>query len=127
MLYDGAIKNVNEAGRRINDKDPYEFTQNITKTEAILAELAGAIKPDINHEVSVNLLKLYDFCYQELISALKEKQQQHLDNVLNILRDLRETWAQAFEKVAADPNFSLPQERVSVAAPQKRPSLSFEA
>ena len=127
MLYDGAIKNVNEATRRMGDKDPYEFTQNITKTEAIIAELAGAIKQDKNPEVGMNLLNLYDFCYQELISALKNKDRQHLDNVLKLLKDLRDTWAEAIEKVADDPQFQQTEERAAAPAPAKRPSLSFEA
>jgi flagellar secretion chaperone FliS len=125
MLYDGAIKRLQEALRRIEEKDPFEFTQNITKAEAILAELTGAIKQDHNPEVSINLLRLYDFCYQELIDSLRTKKAANIENVIKILKDLRETWIQAIPKAAEEAPF-IPKTETK-PLPTKRPSLSFEA
>lgn len=128
LLYDGAIRNLEEAKRHSADDDPYLYTQHYTKAEAIIAELTGAVKPQMNPEVGVNLLRLYDYMYQSLLESHAKRNVEKLEQVITMLRDLRSTWVDAIEKAKDEPELVLATgETESAPQPPRRPSLSFEA
>jgi flagellar protein FliS len=133
LLYGGAIKNLEEAKKHIHDEDPYHYTKHYTKAEAIIAELTGAVKTESNPEVGINLLRLYDYMYQALLDSHAKRDEEKLSSVIEMLRDMRNTWVQAIEKAEDEPvvSDSTPTATASaatnIAPPPKRPSLSFEA
>ena len=51
MLYDKAIKCLEEAKRHTEKQDQFQFSSNIAKAEQIIAELMGALKSDIAPEL----------------------------------------------------------------------------
>lgn len=65
--------------------------QNIEKTNKALQELINALRFDTDDvkEISLGLLKLYQFCQEEM-------RNRNFDIVLKILMDLRESWRNAF-------------------------------
>jgi flagellar protein FliS len=128
LLYDGAIKNLEEAKRHISDEDPYSYTLHYTKAEAIIAELTGAVKPKMNPEVGINLLRLYDYMYQALLESHSKRDGEQLSQVISMLREMRATWASAIEKAQDEPELALTTGETETAPqPPRRPSLSFEA
>ena len=128
LLYDGAIKNLEEAKRHISDEDPYQYTQHFTKAEAIIAELTGAVKPNVSPEIGINLLRLYDFMYQSLLQSHAKRNEVQLEQVITMLRELRTTWVEAIEKAKEEPELTLASGEVEAPPqPPRRPSLSFEA
>jgi flagellar protein FliS len=122
LLYDGLIRFLGEAIKNV--EDPFLFVQSITKAEAIIAELMGGIKAERNPEVSHNLLKLYEFSYQQLVEAHTQKDTKTIEMVIDRFKDLKETWEEAIENVS-DEDLSVAM--APTADVPKRPSLSFEA
>ena len=122
MLYDGVIRFLGEAVKHV--EDPHVFVDNITRAEAIIAELTGAVKADKNPQVGLNLLRLYDFSYQALIKAHAEKDLKAIEEVIELFKGLRESWAQAMENLSEAEESDLAQPAPKF---EKRPSLSFEA
>lgn len=124
LLYDGAIRNVEEAKRRIEDENPYDFTVAVTKAEAIVAELMGALKKEKNAQITINMVRLYEYLYKRLVEAHQSKDPAIFQEVSEHLSGLRETWSEAIEKAEEAP---APQDAPPVAISNERPSLSFEA
>lgn len=64
---------------------------NIEKTNKALQELINALRFDGDEvkEISTGLLKLYQYCQEEM-------RNRNFDIVLKILTDLRESWRSAF-------------------------------
>lgn len=94
MLYDGAIKNI-EAGKNAMQKDDY-FNQNkhLLKAQDIVNELTSAIDIEKGGEISTNLLSLYDFIFNSLVQSNIQDDPRPLDDCINILSQLRESWSE---------------------------------
>lgn len=99
MLYDGAIRFLNQAAVAMEAGDRALKVKNIDKTLAIIAELNATLDHDIGGEIAANLAALYDFMMREIPRANARNDVKILAPVLNILNDLRETWVQAAEIV----------------------------
>ncbi len=101
MLYDGAIKNINNAKKAINEKDINLAHQNIIKTEDIIIELMSTLNMD--YEISLNLFALYEYLLHQLTQANIKKDISLLDEVAGFLMDLRKTWAEAIKSLKSTP------------------------
>jgi len=121
MMYDGAVKNLEDSKSLIEEKDPYEYNQKILNAQNIIAELTGSLKRDQSPELVDNLARLYDYMYRCLVDANLKKEKDKIDIVLKLLRDMRTTWSDAIDK--------LKEEGVQAVSEQERekPSLSFQA
>lgn len=95
MLYDGAIKFCNIAIMAIENKDISKANQNIIKAENIIQELRSTL--DKKYEISKNLDTMYDYIYTRLVQANIRKDTEILEEVLEYLRDLRDTWKEAMK------------------------------
>lgn len=95
MLYDGVIRFIKKARTGIEQKNVQDVHNNIVKAEAIISELMSNL--DMNVEVSNNLYSLYDYIYHRLTDANLEKSPAILDEVLELIQDLRNTWEQAIK------------------------------
>jgi len=124
MLYDRSIKSLEDAKKTTQSQDPFEFTANITKVEQILAELMGALKPDIAPELVLNLTRLYEFMYSHLVKAHDEKSEEKIEQVLTLLRDLRQTWVDAIEKAKDEEPY---QQDAQTTETKPRPSFTLQA
>ncbi|MBF0198605.1 MAG: flagellar protein FliS, partial [Planctomycetes bacterium] len=90
------------------------------------AELLSGLKSSVAPELVANMSRLYEYMYHTLVQAHLEKDENKINQVIELLRPLRETWVQAMEKVEEDPeNHGMPvpeEEKV-----KERPSFSLEA
>ena len=90
MLYDGAIKFCNMAKLCIEKKDIPGANTNIKKAEAIIEEFLATL--DHKYPVAEDFEKVYNYLHERLVQANLKKDPEILDEVLEHLRTMRDTW-----------------------------------
>ena len=90
MLYDGAIKFCNMAKLCIEKKDIPGANTNIKKAEAIIEEFLATL--DHKYPVAEDFERVYCYLHERLVQANLKKDPEILDEVLEHLRTLRDTW-----------------------------------
>jgi flagellar protein FliS len=96
MLYDGAIKFIKQAKVYIDEKDMQKANNAILKAEDIVAELMADLDPD--YDISHDLYSLYEFINDCLVRANIKKDKELLDQSLDLINDMRQTWAQVVKQ-----------------------------
>jgi len=97
MLYNGAIKFVNQAIKAIEENNSELANNLIIKTEDIILELKLSLNKD--YEISKEFETMYNYIYQRLIDANISKDIQILEEVNRFLREFRDTWKQVMKRV----------------------------
>ena len=97
MLYDGAIKFMNIAKYHIENNNVVKSHETLIRAQDIIIELNSSL--DMKYEVSENLRGLYDFVLERLIDANIGKKVEPIDEALEIVTDMRDTWKEAMLKV----------------------------
>ncbi len=98
MLYDGVIKFCNMAVMAIEKNDVSKAHLNIIKAENIILELKATL--NFNYPISNELDVLYEYIYKRLTDANLIKDTEILEEVLNLVRELRDTWKEAMKLVS---------------------------
>ncbi len=90
MLYEGAIKFCNIAILGIEQNDVMKSHTNIVKAERIIEELLITL----NHKypVAKDFENVYNYIYDRLVEANVKKDKEILEEVLEHLRGMRDTW-----------------------------------
>ena len=99
MLYDGAIKFCNMAKLSIEKKDIPGANTNIKKAEAIIEEFLATL--DHKYEVAKDFENVYNYIYDRLVEANLKKDPEILDEVLEHLRTMRDTWIEVMRTANA--------------------------
>ena len=92
MLYDGAIRFLSNAITRMEEKNTYEAHRNMVKAKSIIAELMGSLNLERGGDIASNLQRLYIFMFNELIEANLKRDTQRINQVIELLKQLREGW-----------------------------------
>ena len=92
MLYDGAIKFLNQAIEKMESGENYEAHTNLVRAKTIIAELLASLNMEKGGEIASNLQRLYTFMFNQLIDANLEKDATRVDHVVRLLKELRESW-----------------------------------
>jgi flagellar secretion chaperone FliS len=95
MLYNGGIKFIQQAKLAIEVKDFPEAHTFILKTQDIITELLVTL--NMEYKISQSLQSLYEFMKRKLIEANLSKDTTILDEVQNILIELKNTWSEAMK------------------------------
>lgn len=90
MLYDGAIKFCNMAIMCIEKKDIPGANTNIKKTEAIIEEFMATL--NYKYPVANDFKNVYEYIHERLVQANLKKDIDILNEVLEHLREMRDTW-----------------------------------
>ncbi|HWI65647.1 MAG TPA: flagellar export chaperone FliS [Symbiobacteriaceae bacterium] len=90
MLYDGAIRFLEQAKVGLNEGK--DVSEPLAKAQDIIVELASSLNRAAG-EVAENLARLYDFWLQWLLQAQIHRSPAKVDEVLGMVRELREAWA----------------------------------
>lgn len=90
MLYEGAIKFCNIAITAIEQKDIPKAHNNIVKTQRIVEHFRLTL--DMKYPVAQDFERVYLYLEQRLIMANVKKDTEILDEVLEHLRSMRDTW-----------------------------------
>lgn len=100
MLYDGAIRFLNQAKVHIQNKDIEQSHINIIKAQRIITEFMSSLDMELGGEMAQNLFNLYEYLHYRLVQANIKKDLDALEEVLGHLRSLKATWEEAI-KIAA--------------------------
>lgn len=97
MLYDGAIRFLNQSLEGLKEKKYDVVNNNIIKGQNILTELMLSLNMNVG-EIAENLYSLYDYMNRRLIEANIKKDDKVIKEVLGMLTDLRATWEEAIKR-----------------------------
>ncbi|MBC5712616.1 flagellar export chaperone FliS [Roseburia sp. BX1005] len=95
MLYDGAIKFCNIAIMALEEKDLEKAHNNIIKVENIISEF----QITLNHKypVAKDFDAVYKYLKERLVEANVKKDKEVLEEVLEYLRTMRDTWKEVMK------------------------------
>lgn len=96
LLYEGAIKFCNIAIIGLEQNDMEKVHNNIIKVENIIEEFQATL----NHKypVAEDFDKIYNYIYNLLVEANIKKDKELLEQALNELRGMRDTWKEVMAK-----------------------------
>ncbi len=98
MVYDLAISSLQDARRAMTEQDFDLRGQRLDKGLRAIGELRKSLDMERGREISQSLDQLYDFMMRRITEANMNNDPEHLDVVIRILEDLRETWAQVIAR-----------------------------
>lgn len=98
MLYDGAIKFCNIAIMGLEESDLEKAHNNIVKVENILTEFQ--ITLNRKYPVAEDFDAIYKYLKERLVEANVKKDKEILQEVLEHLRSLRDTWKEVMKRAA---------------------------
>ena len=97
MLYNGAIKFINESIEETKKKEYEKANTSCIKAQNIISEFRLTLK--MEYEISKNLLALYNYAYDRLVEGNMNEDITKLEEAKDILSELRDAWAQAMKAV----------------------------
>ncbi len=100
MLYNGLVKFIMRAIDAVDKHKVEEAHNNIIRAQDIVREFMATL--DKKYEIAVSLELLYDYMLRRLIEANTHKDAAILGEVLDMAKQLRDTWEQAM-KLARQP------------------------
>jgi flagellar protein FliS len=98
MLYDGAIRFLEQARLGFEEEDPLEFNRtinnNVIRAQTIINELNYSLNMDAGQDCAGNLRRLYDYLDRKLQESNQHKSVDGIQEVLQRLATLRDAWQQ---------------------------------
>ena len=95
MLYDGAIRFLRASITAIDAKDIEKAHDMNMRTQDIVREFRNTLNMDI--ELSANWDQLYEFMEYRLVEGNMKQDKAMLQEVLDLLKEMRDTWAEAMK------------------------------
>jgi len=99
MLIEGAIRHLYNAKKHWNEPDFVTAWEFVVKARTIVAEILGAIKPDIIPEITDKVTAVYAFLFQTLCEAVNERDITKIDGAVKVLKAEQDTWKALCEKM----------------------------
>lgn len=99
MLYEGAIKFVNKAIMSIEKDDVMGAHNNLMKTQRIIEELRASL--DHKYPVAKEFDTVHEYILRRLVEANIKKDKDILEEVLEHLRTMRDTWKEVMKNANA--------------------------
>jgi len=97
LLFDKAVQRMVAANVLLDENKINEAEILINKTVDIFNYLMVCL--DRDYDISSDLMTMYSFINGELLKGKIKKDKSYIDGVLPIVKELRDTWAEA-EKIA---------------------------
>lgn len=95
MLYNGAIKYCNLAMDALKKRDYAQCNDNIRKTKNIIVHFREQLNR--KYEVAKDFDMIYDYIYWVLTQANLKKDMKLLEEALERLREIRDTWSEVMK------------------------------
>ena len=103
MLYDGASRFALIAKKKIEEKDYAAKGTYLGKVQAILSELMSSLDFSVAPELCERLEQLYLYMMERLTKANLELDPVPVDEVVGLLKTLRDGWEEALTSLPSDP------------------------
>jgi len=97
LLLEGALNFTRIARELLLQGDLAGKGMNIGRAHAIVAELMNTLNHEIAPVMARDLERLYTYVIDEYIAANISNDPKHLDNAIQIIATMRDTWAEAIE------------------------------
>lgn len=123
LLYDAAIKFLNQAKTKIDEKDYAQKGILIAKALDILSELGSSLNKDKGGELADSLNQLYFYCNTRLLMANLKMDKAIIDEVVKIISGVRDAYSQIIKEGAVAPE--TPMDKAGTRAVSR--SASFGA
>ena len=102
MLYDGAIRFLNQALAAFESEDPLEFNQNISnniiRAQDIINELNLSLNMTVGGDFASTMRGLYTYFDRRLQDSNMQKEETGLREVVQRLTVVRDAWAEMLSK-----------------------------
>lgn len=98
MLYEKALSRLQEAQRAIERNDIQSRCNANCSAQEILSHLSSTLDMDQGGEIAGNLERLYTHCMLRLMDVDRHNDAQAAEEVISLLRPLRDAWAELAEK-----------------------------
>lgn len=92
LLYNGAIERINMAKAKMQARDYGGKAQLLNKAIEIIGGLRSFLDFEQGGDLAARLEALYDYMERTLLEASAKNDVQKLDEVLNLLRSVKEGW-----------------------------------
>jgi flagellar protein FliS len=93
MLYDGARRFLRQAAAAMAEGDIERTHHTLRRAELIVAHLDGTLDHD-QGELAERLHAIYTYCLRRALAARLDQDPAKLDEIGELLGELREAWAQ---------------------------------
>lgn len=93
LLYNGCVKFLKASAKCMELNDIEGKHQNLVKAQNIIEELQSTL--NMSYDISKNLYSLYEYIQFKLNEANTKQSKEALNESINLVSELRETWAQA--------------------------------
>lgn len=98
MLYDGALRFLNQAKVAIREDKLEETHKMITRSQNILNELLSSLNYEKGGDIARNLGSLYTYMHSRLIDANLRKDAALVQEVQDLLTPIRDAWVVTMKK-----------------------------
>lgn len=98
-LYDGFLRFCYTAKRGIEEGSPAESGMALSKAMDIVSELRISLDPNQDAEFTDRLANIYAYVNQQLLQANLHRDTARIDEVVRLMTELREAWAEAAIKL----------------------------
>lgn len=95
LLYNGAIKFVAESIQALETRDLEKANNSNLRAQDIVREFMATL--DMQYEISQSLFALYEYMEYRLIQGNLKKDKVQLEEVREMLTELRDTWNEAMK------------------------------
>jgi flagellar protein FliS len=95
MAFDGAIRFARIAAEKMKERQLDEQSANIIKVQNIILELMSSLNMDADRQLAGNLYSIYSHIFDRLTQANVHDDMSALEEAVQILGEMRQTWAEA--------------------------------
>ena len=96
MLYNGCLKFMNEGKDAIEAKQYEQANTSLQKAQNIISEFRLTL--NMEYDIAKQLMPLYNYTYDRLIEGNLKSDTAMIQEGIDIIKELRDAWAQAMKK-----------------------------
>ena len=104
MLYDGCVRFLKTSLVKMEANDIEGTHANLVRAKNIISELISSLDQDTSGELGQSLVQLYTYMYNKLIDANINKNAAHIEEVINLMAELRDGWQAVIKPPKANPH-----------------------
>ncbi len=94
MLMDGALERIGTARGAMEHGDRNASNHVIHRAVEIVQELRASLNLEAGGQIAANMADLYDYASNQLVRANMNNRPELLEEVANLLRQIRSAWIQ---------------------------------
>lgn len=114
MLYDGAVKFTSNAIYALDEENLETGNKCFLRAQDILLELMSGVNWETG-QVAESFYSLYEYMHHCLMQANIKKDKGMAENVLNMLKELRDAWAQMLSQGSGTKDYSTQKGQISAS------------